>query len=223
MSITITPVAGNIGAEIGNVKISGDGSTGEFEQIRAALGKYKVIFFRDQGHLNDIEHEAFGKLFGRLTPHPTIKSKEDGRTHIFVLDSERGARADSWHTDLTFMEAPPMASILRALRMPDVGGDTMFANAVQAYADLPDDLRTLVDGLWARHSNTFVENMHLGFIRPGYRAEEKQHGAEFMSTVFEADQPRGPGASDDGRTRIDAGAWRASVPWFSASRIGAPL
>ena len=85
--------------------------------------------------------------------HPTVPSL-GGHPHVFELDALSGARANVWHTDVTFVARPPRASILNAVVIPPVGGDTMWANTGAAYADLPDHLRSLADGLWVHHSNS---------------------------------------------------------------------
>ncbi len=84
--------------------------------------------------------------------HPTVPSLE-GHPHVFELDALSGARANVWHTDVTFVARPPRASILNAVIIPPVGGDTMWANTESAYDELPDHLRSLADGLWVHHSN----------------------------------------------------------------------
>ena len=66
-----------------------------------------------------------------------------------------GVRADSWHTDVTFVDAYPQASVLRAVVVPLSGGDTVWANTAAAYEHLPTELRNLVDQLWALHSNDY--------------------------------------------------------------------
>lgn len=79
---------------------------------------------------------------------------KQGSNHILELDS-RGARADSWHTDITFLDAYPKASILRSIVAPEVGGNTVWANTTTAYHDLPEELKTLAESLRAIHSNNY--------------------------------------------------------------------
>ena len=78
--------------------------------------------------------------------HPTLPQLTEDR-EVFDLDSIAGASANHWHTDVTFVDRPPIFSVLRALIIPEVGGDTLWANTVAGYRDLPDDLRQLADGL----------------------------------------------------------------------------
>src|SRR5689334_15805119 len=113
-SIEIVPVAGRIGAEIRGVRLSQDLGAGARTQIREAWLKYKVLFFRNQQHLDEAQQESLTGLFGAApVGHPTVPSI-DGTRFITELDSRHGGRANSWHTDVTFVDAYPRASILRA-------------------------------------------------------------------------------------------------------------
>ncbi|MFW1452525.1 TauD/TfdA dioxygenase family protein, partial [Vibrio parahaemolyticus] len=85
-----------------------------------------VIFFRDQSHLDDQTQEAFAHLLGEPVAHPTVPSRE-GTRFLLELDGAEGRRANSWHTDVTFVEAYPKASILRSVVAPESGGDTVWA------------------------------------------------------------------------------------------------
>ena len=101
--------------------LGGDISAETFEFINQALLKYKVLFFRDQ-HLDDAEHEAFSRRFGDQVPHPTVRSAEQSAA-ILHLDAKE-TRANSWHTDVTFVANYPKISILRGVVIPPAGGDT---------------------------------------------------------------------------------------------------
>ncbi|MCU6667169.1 TauD/TfdA family dioxygenase, partial [Enterobacteriaceae bacterium H4N4] len=131
-----------IGAEIRGVTLSGELDAATVEAIQAALVRHKVIFFRDQSHLDDQTQEAFAHLLGEPVAHPTVPSRE-GTRFLLELDGAEGRRANSWHTDVTFVEAYPKASILRSVVAPESGGDTVWANTASAYADLPAELREL--------------------------------------------------------------------------------
>ena len=115
--LTVHPVAGRIGAEIRGVHLSGDLDKKQIGAIRQALNDHKVIFFRGQQHLNDAGQEAFANLLGKPVAHPTVPVK-DGSTYLLEIDSAHGGRANSWHTDVTFVDAYPFASILRAVVLP---------------------------------------------------------------------------------------------------------
>lgn len=182
--LEIVPVAGRIGAEIRGIALSGDLDDATVAAIRAALVRHKVIFFRDQHHLDDQVQEAFAERFGKPVAHPTVPVVP-GTRYLLELNSREGYAASSWHTDVTFVPDYPEASILRALIIPEAGGDTVWANGVTAYEELPDSLKTLVDGLWALHTNLYDYAEVLG------RSRElvEQHRKVFASTVYETEHP----------------------------------
>ena len=184
--IEVVPVAGRIGTEIRGVKLSPDLDAGTVEAIRAAWLKHKVIFFRNQHHLDEAGQEALTPLFGGPpVAHPTVPVIS-GTRYILELDSRHGGRANSWHTDVTFVDAYPRASILRALVVPPSGGDTVWANTATAYEDLSPALRELADRLWALHSNEY----DYAARRPDATLEERQRYHEvFTSTVYETEHP----------------------------------
>lgn len=152
--LKVIPVAGRLGAEVHGVKLSSQLSKEEIQEIKELLNKYRVLFFKGQNHLDDESHEAFARAFDEPYVHPTVPVREHSQ-YIFELDSEKGAKADNWHTDVTFVPEVPRYSILRGVTIPTVGGDTVWANTHAAYEDLPDGLRKLADELWAVHSNEF--------------------------------------------------------------------
>jgi len=185
-NIEVVPVAGRIGAEIRGVRLSGDLDEATVRAIRRAWLQHKVIFFRGQTHLDDRSHEQLVGLFGAgAVAHPTVPViKNTEFTH--ELDSRYGGRANSWHTDVTFVDAYPRASILRALVIPAYGGDTVWANTASAYQDLTPELRELADKLWALHTNEYdyLSNKH------NVSEEDlKRYQEVFTSTVYETEHP----------------------------------
>ncbi|SDD02083.1 taurine dioxygenase [Cupriavidus sp. YR651] len=185
VDLDIHPVAGRIGAEVRDVRLDGDLPPNTFDAIRAALLRHKVLFFRRQDHLDDATQEAFGKLFGTPVAHPTVPVR-DGTRYLLELDSEHGGRANSWHTDVTFDLAYPQVSVLRAVKVPAAGGDTVWANTATAYQDLPAPLRDLADNLWALHTNDY----DYAASRPQPDSEGARRYREvFTSTVYETEHP----------------------------------
>jgi alpha-ketoglutarate-dependent taurine dioxygenase len=186
-ALDIVRVAGHIGAEIRGVKLTPNLDPAIATQVKQALHQYKVVFFRGQEHLYDAEQEKLTWIFGGSpVNHPTVPVI-NGTRHIHELDSREGGRANSWHTDVTFVEAYPQASILRALAVPNFGGDTTWANTAYAYQTLAPELRELADKLWAVHSNEYDYQ---------YRRQDnvsetvrKQKRDEFTSTVYETEHP----------------------------------
>ncbi len=179
--ITVTKVGEHIGAVVEGVRLSGDLSAPTADAIRYALATNKVIFFRGQDHLDDAEQYAFaGTLGSPTTTHPTLTS-EDNRTLVI-----EGA-ANSWHTDVTFIDRIPKASILRPVQIPAYGGATTWASTTAAYEQLPHALRALVENLWAVHSNEY----DYAEVAAGNRDRAALGGrfAEFTRTVFETEHP----------------------------------
>jgi len=183
-NLDIRPLAGRIGAQIDGVRLGGELPETTITAIKAALAKYKVIFVRDQGHLDDAGQERFAARLGELVAHPTNPAKV-GSAAILEIDSARG-RADRWHTDVTFVDAYPKISVLRSVVIPPCGGDTMWANTVAAYDGLPAALKVLAESLWATHSNLY----DYAAVKPEASAAAAKYYEEFfISTVYETEQP----------------------------------
>ncbi|WP_433257196.1 TauD/TfdA dioxygenase family protein [Streptosporangium sp. CA-135522] len=182
----ISPVAGRIGAEVSGVRLGGGLPAETVAEIRAALLRHKVIFFRGQEHLDEQSQVAFAGLLGDLTTaHPTVPALNDN-SHILDLDYSHGQKVDRWHTDVTFVDRPPLASVLRAVTVPPAGGDTLWANTVSAYDNLPPELADLIKGLRAVHTNQF------DYARIATSADPdrtREYAEIFTSTVFETEHP----------------------------------
>lgn len=143
----IVKLSARIGAVIKNVRLSADLSEKTILAIKHLLLEHKVIFFREQDHLDDAEQERFALRFGNRSPYP------EGSMPILEIDSVRGdIQADIWHIDWSCMDAYPKISILRGVLIPLVGGDTVWSNTAAAYLDFPRPLQRLADELWAVHS-----------------------------------------------------------------------
>jgi taurine dioxygenase len=151
-AVVVERVGGRIGAVIEGVRMGGDLGDATIDAIRAALLEHKVIFFRGQHQLDDAAMEAFVERMGDPIAHPNAADPHGSR-YLLNLGESAGYGASVWHTDMTFLPAYPAASILRAVAVPDMGGDTMWANTASAYAELPEPLKAMVDRLWALHSN----------------------------------------------------------------------
>jgi alpha-ketoglutarate-dependent taurine dioxygenase len=184
--VKVHPITARIGAEISGVRLSGSLAPETAKAIWQALLRHRVIFFRNQGHLDEAEQETFGRAFGDLVPHPTVPSLA-GTEFVLDLDATKGGgRANEWHTDVTFADTPPQASILRAVVVPSVGGDTVWANTVAAYEDLRPELRELADRLWALHTNAY----DYAVVHPDARAADQDHYDDvFTSTIYETEHP----------------------------------
>jgi len=146
----IERVTGALGAEIRGADLAALDDDG-FAQVQAALLEHLVVFFPDQDLTPD-EHRAFAVRFGEPEIHPFIPKLDDDHQEIVVLDSDKGAKADVWHTDVTFSETPPLCSVLKMVTTPSFGGDTMWTNQYLVYEGLSAPMRDLLDGLTAVHS-----------------------------------------------------------------------
>mgnify|MGYP000320107084 CR=1 FL=1 len=133
------------GAEIRGVDVA-SASDDQVRAIRAALVNYKVIVFRDQ-QLDDAAHIEFGRRLGELTFGHPVWNSGDVPAEVYSLDSADNGFADVWHTDVTFMQRPPLGSILRPVVLPRNGGDTNWADAELAYESLSEPMRRLIDGV----------------------------------------------------------------------------
>ncbi|HUC26405.1 MAG TPA: TauD/TfdA family dioxygenase, partial [Streptosporangiaceae bacterium] len=173
--IEVTQVGGVIGAIVGGIRIGGDVRADALTELRSALLRHRVVFLRDQYHATDADQLAFARLLGEVTkPHPTVSG--DGKA-ILPIDSEQG-KANSWHTDVTFVDRVPAISVLRAIKLPPYGGTTVWANTVAAYRRLHPSLQALVAGLRAVHSNRYdyaAQRPQIG----GVDVKEEQYREEF--------------------------------------------
>ncbi|MFB7513382.1 TauD/TfdA dioxygenase family protein [Streptomyces sp. NPDC056144] len=183
-TVTVERLGGRLGAVISGVRLGGDLPAETVAEIRAALLAHKVVFFRGQEHLDEESHEAFGKLLGTPVAHPTVPAA-DGR-YSLGIDSDHGARANQWHTDVTFVPSYPAFSILRAVVIPPYGGNTLWANTATAYSHLPEPLRVLADSLRAVHSNDY----DYAALRPGVPPQAlAQYREIFVSTKYLTEHP----------------------------------
>jgi alpha-ketoglutarate-dependent taurine dioxygenase len=188
VQLDIAPLSGTIGAEIRNLDLHGPLSPEVVGAIRQALLDFKVIFLPGQ-HLSPAEHKAFATYFGEITnAHPVIPGIDEHK-EVFEIDytktrqflggqrSEYGER-DKWHTDVTFVETPPLGSILNAIVIPPAGGDTLWSDTNAAYEGLSQPIKDLVDGLTAVHDGHHAFGRLLKLVGKG-----EWDGQEFTELV----------------------------------------
>ena len=159
-NVQVKPVSGFTGAEISGVDLSRPLADAEVAAIRQALLKWKVVFLRGQ-NIDHAAQVAFTSRFGEVTyAHPHEDEPVADYPQLLPIDRSRYERRNGirrasyenrWHTDVTAAINPPAASILRAVNVPEIGGDTTWTNLVAAYEGLPASLRALADGLKAEH------------------------------------------------------------------------
>jgi len=208
--------AARIGAEIRNIKLSGDLPDQIIASINRLLLEHKVIFFRDQSHLDDAEHECFADRLGTIVPHPLATTKA---TTVLDLDSSRGGtRADLWHVDGSFFDAYFKILVLRSVVIPQFGGDTIWSNAAAAYLDLPPSLQRLADQLWAVHNNAFD---HAAMAR-SREADRKHYEEVYSRKIFEAEHPVVRVHPETGERALLLGCWAQrfiDIPKYDGQRL----
>ena len=158
--VQVKPLSVHIGAEIGGVDLTQPLSTAEVADIRAALLKWKVVFFRNQV-LDHAQHIAFSRQFGELTPGHVVFGGDDVYPEIYSVAKFRKANTrkdeaprrpwSGWHADITAAINPPFASVLRGVTVPPYGGDTQWTNLAAAYEALSEPLKAFADSLRAVH------------------------------------------------------------------------
>lgn len=159
--IDIRPLQPTIGAEIEGVDLSRPLSTAQRDAIKAAILKYKVVFFRDQP-LDNEQHAAFARQFGPLYTHPSTShdpkitqihkiAAEDTKKYEKLEQHRQVKAGDGYHSDTSWRLVPTWGAVLRAVNLPPVGGDTVWVDANLAYEGLPAEVKERLDGLHVTH------------------------------------------------------------------------
>ncbi|MFN4354918.1 TauD/TfdA dioxygenase family protein [Parvibaculum sp.] len=167
MTIEIIPSGRALGAEVRGVDLSKSLSADEFTAIQQAWYDHIVLLFRGQ-KLSDDDLIRFSKHFGELDIAPASATdmagaQEKSRPEIWIISNvvengkpigALGDKEAEWHTDMSYVAEPPMASVLYSLEIPSKGGDTSFANMYKALEDLPADLRAAIEGRNCNHDSS---------------------------------------------------------------------
>ena len=174
MAITVTPTGAALGAEIDGVDLRRV-SEGDFAAIHRAWLDHLVLLFRGQV-LSDDEMIAFSRRFGELDWAPIQENGRrfvEGHPEIYVVSNvikngvaigSLGAGEAVWHTDMSYLEDPPKASMLYAIEIPSSGGNTGFTNMYRAYEELPEALKRRIAGRQVKHDGTYNSG---GYVRVG--------------------------------------------------------
>ena len=170
-----------------NATLNGEAQQG----LQAALVEHQVLFLRQQ-FLQAEQQRDLALLFGDLHIHPIYPAHERV-AEVMVLDSHKQDLRDNelWHTDVTFQAAYPQVCVLRAVTLPDHGGDTVWANTVAAYEGLPEPLKQLAEQLWAVHGNDYdyAENFRQNAASDSETAGRASYRKVFTRKTIEAEQP----------------------------------
>lgn len=153
----IRRLTGTIGAEILGIDVSQPLPADVLAEVRKCLLDHCVIFFRDQT-LTKEQHIAFVRQFGEISSSPVYKTLESHPQIMPVIKEPTDANiiGDTWHTDETYQDTPPLGSVLYAREIPTVGGDTLWANLYRAYDTLSEGMKKQLEGMRAVHTNEFL-------------------------------------------------------------------
>ena len=153
--LDVLPISPSIGAEVFGVDLSTNLLSDTITEIRSALLKHLVIFFRDQD-ISDNNLVKFGRCFGELAPLPPHRQIPGKFPELLVVDKKPEDKLNfgwEWHSDTSHLVVPSLGSVLAAKIVPPSGGDTLFANQYLAYEKLSDGMKNMLNGLYAVHSN----------------------------------------------------------------------
>lgn len=151
--IRVEPLSPALGAEVYGVDLAGPLDESSVAEIRRAFLSHLVIFFRDQT-MTPQQFLRFARTMGEPSEYPMVKGMDEYPeiTEVIKKEDERVNFGGIWHSDTTYLEYPPMATMLYALEVPPVGGDTLFANMHMAYESLSSGMQRLLEGLTAVNS-----------------------------------------------------------------------
>ena len=152
--LDIRKIAGACGAEVLGIDLSAAPDAQTVAALRQAFLDHQVIFFRDQD-LTSARFLETARLFGQPVEYPFVKGLDGFPEIIQVakLEHEKTNFGGIWHADTTYLERPPMGTMLIARELPPYGGDTLFASQYLAYETLSDGMKALLDGLVAINSS----------------------------------------------------------------------
>lgn len=197
--IEVVPTGEALGAEIRGVDLSATMDDATFADIHAAWLEHLVLFFRDQ-RITPGDQARFARRFGELDTYPFVQPVEGHPEVIPIVKEPDGLFnfGGAWHTDTTYTEKPPQATMLRAIEVPGEGGDTMFANMYAAWEKLPEPKKALL----RRTQGVFTPSKVHG--KQGYysRADYPMTKAEELDPEFRVRHPVARTHPETGRTAL---------------------
>lgn len=184
MQVTVKKIAGALGAEVSGVDLARELSDDTIAQIRRVWLEHVVIFFRDQD-LTSAQYLAFAERMGQPVEYPFMKGIEGFPviTPVIKLEHDRINFGGVWHSDTTYLEVPPMGTMLLAREVPPHGGDTLFANQYLAYDALSDGLKRTLEGLRGVSSSAKAD------VSKSREDRVAAAPTEHAKSVFEAEHP----------------------------------
>jgi taurine dioxygenase len=173
--IEVRRFAPALGAEIRGVQLA-DGIDAEtYREIRRAFLEHQVLFFKEQREIPPAVQVAIGRMFGELHVHPAAPSMP-GHPEVFEIHAHKDskvANGEFWHSDVSCDEIPPLGTMLQIHILPEIGGDTLFANMYAAYDALSPPLQRMLAGLTATHGSEHV-----------YRGRYSDRGVDDRGKVY---------------------------------------
>ena len=185
--INVRPIASALGAEISGVDLARPMESEVFAEIETALRDHLVIFFRDQD-LSPDQQVSFASRFGPVGRYPFAEPLADHPEVVAIVKEpeQRTNFGGMWHSDTAYLERPPLGTLLYALEVPPMGGDTLFANMYMAYEALSDGMRALLAGLRAVNS----AGKDQGVVRGAHLAQgTAMRGRGLDNMTLEAEHP----------------------------------
>jgi taurine dioxygenase len=180
-TIKVTPFAPALGAEVRGINLADGLDEETYREVRTAFLQYGVLFFKEQSEILPSVHVAIGRTFGELHMHPAAPQMPD-YPEVFIIHAHRDskvANGEFWHSDVSCDEVPPLGTMLQIHVLPEIGGDTLFANMYAAYDALSAPMKQMLDGLTARH-----ESEHI------YRGRYSDRGVDDAGRTYpQADHP----------------------------------
>ena len=244
--VRVRPTDAALGADVEGVNLAGGLAPEIVDAIKAAWGDHLVLRFRGQS-LSDEDLMRFSRQLGELDWAPIAATNDapEGREYIMVVSNvvengqpigQLGAYEAVWHTDMSYVAEPPMASALYSLEAPPSGGDTGFCNMYMAYETLPVELRRAIEGRLCRHdaSRNSAGELRRGFVEApdptqAVGAEHpivRTHPATGRKALFLGRRPNAyiPGLSlDESEALLDALWTHCTKPefaWYQQWRAG---
>lgn len=173
--LDVRPFAPALGAEIRGITLAEGIDDAQYREIRRALLEHQVLFFKEQREIPPATQVAIGRMFGELHAHPAAPKMAD-YPEIFEIHAHKDskiANGEFWHSDVSCDERPPLGTILQIHILPEIGGDTLFADMYAAYDGLSAPVRAMLDGLTATHASEHV-----------YRGRYADRGIEDHGRVY---------------------------------------
>ncbi|MFF5919888.1 TauD/TfdA dioxygenase family protein [Streptomyces flavochromogenes] len=149
--VGVAALTPHIGAEITGVDLSHPIDAELADELRRALLEWKVIFFRGQHRFTSEHHLALAGVWGPPEVNPFFPEGDTVGVSRLAKDAKAIGNENIWHSDHSFMAAPALGSVLRAVEVPSAGGDTMWADMAVAYDNLSQAMKVRIDGLTAIH------------------------------------------------------------------------